>query len=136
MSSVRRRERRQGTPHLSEPPSDAALRSRRAFAVPLALTAGLLALTLLPRIRSSAELTWSFWGAAALLLAWQAILAFRRQGGTLQFPKPRAQHYVQSLCQFGVYAYWGWYWPPVYDFAPLLVGQLLFAYAFDILLTW
>ena len=49
---------------------------------------------------------------------------------------PRAQHYVQSLCQFGVYAYWGWYWPPVYDFAPLLLGQLLFAYAFDILLSW
>ncbi len=50
--------------------------------------------------------------------------------------KPRAQHYVQSLCQLSVYAYWGWYWPPVYDFAPLLLGQLLFAYAFDMLLSW
>jgi hypothetical protein len=49
---------------------------------------------------------------------------------------PRAQHYIQSLCQFCVYAYWGWFWPPVYDFAPLLFGQLLFAYAFDMLLAW
>ena len=43
-----------------------------AFAVPLALTAGLLALTLLPRIRANVALTWSFWGAAAVLLVWQA----------------------------------------------------------------
>ena len=43
---------------------------------------------------------------------------------------------MQSLCQFSVYAYWGWFWPPVYDFAPLLFGQLLFAYVFDILLSW
>ena len=136
MSSVRRRERRQGTPHLTEPPSNATSGSLGAFAVPLALTTGLLALTLLPRIRANAALTWSFWGAVGLLLGWQAVLAVQKRGGTLQFPRPRAQHYVQSLCQFSVYAYWGWYWPPVYDFAPLLLGQLLFAYAFDILLTW
>jgi Na+-translocating ferredoxin:NAD+ oxidoreductase RnfD subunit len=81
-------------------------------------------------------LTWSFWGAAALLLAWQAVLAARRQSTTVRVAAPRAQHYVQSVCQFSVYAYWGWYWPPVYDFAPLLLGQLLFAYAFDMLLSW
>ena len=55
---------------------------------------------------------------------------------TIRVGTPRAQHYVQSLCQFSVYAYWGWYWPPVYDFVPLLLGQLLFAYAFDMLLAW
>ena len=136
MSSVRRRERRQGTPQLVEPPSNAASRSLEAFAVPLALTTALLALTLVPRVRSHEVLTWSFWGAAAFLLVWQAVLAVQGRGGTLLFPKPRAQHYVQSLCQFFVYVYWGWYWPPVYDYAPLLLGQLLFAYAFDILLTW
>jgi hypothetical protein len=136
MSTVKRRERRQGTPKLTQQSSDGAQPSLRAFAVPLALTTGLLALTLLPRVRSSAALTWSFWGAVGFLLVWQAVLAVQGRGGALQFPKPRAQHYVQSLCQFGVYAYWGWYWSPVYDFAPLLLGQLLFAYAFDILLTW
>ena len=35
-----------------------------------------------------------------------------------------------------VYAYWGWYWPPVYAYAPLLVGAAVFAYAFDMLLSW
>jgi hypothetical protein len=110
-----------------------------AFAVPLTLTAGLLALTLLPRFSTSAALTWSFWFAAAGLLAWMAVLALRSRRSAapaLVLATPRAQHYVQSLCQFAVYAYWGWYWPPVYDFAPLLLGQLLFAYVFDMLLSW
>jgi hypothetical protein len=62
--------------------------------------------------------------------------ARRPASATLRVATPRAQHYIQSLCQLSVYAYWGWYWPPVYDFAPLLLGQLLFAYAFDMLLSW
>ena len=32
--------------------------------------------------------------------------------------------------------YWGWYWRPVYDSAFLIVAQLVFAYAFDMLLCW
>lgn len=124
----------------------------RAFAAPLALTAGLLALSLLPRVGGNARLTSSFWGAAALLLVWQVLLVVRARmavahrtadrsaPGTsapaLRLATPRSQHYIQSLCQLGVFAYWGWFWPPVYDFAPLLVGQILFAYAFDVLLTW
>jgi hypothetical protein len=112
------------------------------FAAPVALSAALLALTLLPRVRASVQLVWAFWGAAAILLAWTTVLAvrFRRNGGPafplLRTATPRAQHYVQSLCQFGVYAYWGWYWQPVYDYAPLLVAQLFFAYAVDMLLSW
>jgi hypothetical protein len=92
---------------------------------------------LLPRLRATEALTWSFWGAAAVLLAWQTLLALRRRVEySWEFSTPRAQHYVQSLCQFSVYLYWGWYWPPVYAFFPLLFGQLLFAYAFDMLLAW
>ena len=49
---------------------------------------------------------------------------------------PRPQHYIQACCHLTVYAFWGYYWRPVYDFAPLLVGQLFFAYAFDMLLSW
>jgi hypothetical protein len=109
----------------------------RGFAAPLVFTTALLALTLLPRLRQNEALTWSFWGAAAVLLAWQALLAARpRTSATIRVATPRPQHYVQSLCQFAIYVYWGWYWRPVYDFAPLLLGQLLFAYAVDILLAW
>lgn len=109
------------------------------FIVPLALTGALLAIGLLPRIRASEPLAWSFWGAAMGLLGWQAVLAARalREGTRgLTFAPPRPQHYIQTCCQLGIYAYWGWFWPPVYPFASLLLGQLVFAYAFDLLLAW
>jgi hypothetical protein len=109
----------------------------QGFAAPLTFTTALLALSLLSRVRQNEALTWSFWGAAALLVVWMAVLALRARGpAAIRVGTPRAQHYVQSLCQFTIYAYWGWYWPPVYDFMPLLFAQLLFAYAFDMLLAW
>jgi len=48
----------------------------------------------------------------------------------------RSQHYIQAAVQAMVFAYWGYYWRPVYDHTWLLVAQLLFAYAFDMLLSW
>ncbi len=113
--------------------------SRRAFGVPLALTLGLVLLSWLPRIHESPPLARSFWGAALVLLAWQAVLfAQARSAGLGRRLRPvvRPQHYVQALVQLAVFAYWGYYWRPVYDYAWLLVGQLAFAYAFDILLAW
>lgn len=109
------------------------------FLVPLALTGGLLAIGRLPRVQISVPLAWSFWAVAMLLLGWQAFLFFRawgKEAPRLEWSTPRAQHYVQSFCQLGVYVYWGSFWPPVAAFAPLLVGQLVFAYVFDLLLAW
>jgi hypothetical protein len=48
----------------------------------------------------------------------------------------RKQHYLQACAQGSVLVYWGWYWPQVYAFAPFILAQLLFAYAFDMLLGW
>jgi hypothetical protein len=48
----------------------------------------------------------------------------------------RPQHYVQACAHTAILVYWGWYWRPVYDAASLITAQILFAYAFDILLTW
>ena len=48
----------------------------------------------------------------------------------------RRQHYVQALAQAVFLVYWGWYWRPVYDSAFLIAAQLVFAYAFDMLLCW
>jgi hypothetical protein len=48
----------------------------------------------------------------------------------------RAQHYVQACAHTSIFLYWGWHWPPVYELAHLIVAQLLFAYAFDMLLGW
>ena len=109
----------------------------KSFAVPLGFTAGLAALTALPRLQANPVVLWSFWGAAGVLLLWALylVLASKRPHKIVVVP-PRPQHYIQTFCHSCVYLYWGYYWPPVYDYFPLLAGQLLFAYAFDILLAW
>ena len=48
----------------------------------------------------------------------------------------RKQHYLQACAQGSVLLYWGWYWRPVYESAQLIAAQLVFAYAFDMLLAW
>jgi Na+-translocating ferredoxin:NAD+ oxidoreductase RnfD subunit len=140
MSSTKRRDRREATSHRPERSFEAPpAASLRILLLPLAFTAGLLALTVLPRLQRSDALLWSFWSAGAVLLAWLALIAVRaiKDGApSIYLAPPRPQHYIQACCHLTVYAYWGYFWRPVYDFAPLLVGQLLFAYAFDLLLSW
>ena len=107
--------------------------------VPLGLASGLGLLSFLPRIQSSTTLTWSFWAAVAVFLAWHTALVIRlnRISATRSMTVlMRPQHYLQATAQLSVFLYWGWHWRPVYDYAWLLVAQLVFAYAFDILLAW
>ncbi len=95
-------------------------------------------MSLLPRVGGNPRLSAAFWAAGAALLVWQAGLLLRDQGrlpGFVSTP-PRPQHYIQMCCHLSVYAYWGFYWAPVYPYLPLLLAQVLFAYAFDILLAW
>ncbi|MYH29908.1 MAG: hypothetical protein F4137_13885 [Acidobacteria bacterium] len=137
---ARPRDRRSGVPvpaphrapGLAAPPAS-------VFGIPLALALALLPISLVPRIQAHPVLAQSFWGAAAALLAWQAVLfLLRRREETRPAIDTvlRPQHYVQAAVQLSVFAYWGWYWRPVYDHAWLLAGQLVFAYAFDLLLAW
>ncbi|MGE0704713.1 MAG: hypothetical protein AB7P22_12340, partial [Vicinamibacterales bacterium] len=142
MRSVRARPRGTIAP---APPAATEIGGRRARAVPLVLTLGLVLIALVPRANAHAVLAWSLWSATATLLLWQAALVKRwgpeTTAGAARRPSlilvpPRPQHYVQASCQLAVYVYWGWYWAPVYDFAWLLAAQLLFAYAFDMLLSW
>ena len=100
---------------------------------------GLFLASFAPRVHENLLLARSFWGATALLLVWQgALLLAARRGRRPPGMRVvlRSQHYIQAAIQAAVFAYWGWYWPPVYDFAWLIVGQLLFAYAVDLLLCW
>ncbi len=110
---------------------------RRLLALPLAFTLALAVLTLLPSIRQNARVLWAFFGAAAVLLAWNAVLfaSAGRRAFTVE-TAPRKQHYVQACAQGAVLLYWGWYWPQVYSSFYFLLAQLLFAYAFDLLLGW
>ena len=109
------------------------------FGLPLAITVGLAALSFLPRVQENVVLVRSFWGAAVILLAWQVVLHLRLRGVSTARSlrvELRPQHYLQALVQLSVFAYWGWFWRPVYDFAWLLLAQLAFAYVFDTLLAW
>ena len=113
--------------------------SSRLFGIPLLLALALLLISLVPRVQAHPVLAQSFWGAAAALFAWQAVLFLlrrREDTGPEIATVLRPQHYVQAAVQLSVFAYWGWYWRPVYDHAWLLAGQILFAYAFDLLLAW
>lgn len=109
------------------------------FSVTLALTGALLLLSFVPRVQANPTLAASFYGAIAALLAWQAYLFIeaRRAGVVHGFSVLlRPQHYIQAMVQCSVYAYWGYYWRPVYDHAWLIIAQILFAYTFDMLLSW
>jgi hypothetical protein len=107
--------------------------------LPLALTLGLALLSAVPRVSSNPILARSFWGAVTVLLVWQLALFLWLRGKSEVRSLTtvlRPQHYLQALVQLAVLAYWGWHWRPVYDFALLLGAQLVFAYAFDMLLAW
>lgn len=116
-----------------------SLDTPRPLFLPVAFTAVFAGFALLPAVRENPRLLVAFLGAAAALWAWNAILclaaARRRRKFTLEISL-RKQHYVQACAQGAVFLYWGWYWPPVYAFAPFILAQLVFAYAFDMLLGW
>jgi hypothetical protein len=102
---------------------------------PLAFIAGLGAFLLLPRIHDNPVLTASFAGSAAVLLIWYAILWRRGRRLTIEISL-RPQHYLQAIAHTSIFVYWGLYWTPIQDAAVLIIGQIVFAYAFDALLSW
>jgi len=115
------------------------LRPSQAVAIPLVFTAALASMATIPSVAESPPLVESLLGAAGALFAWAAIWfvharARHRMLGLEVVLRP--QHYVQACAQLSVFLYWGYYWPEVYRSAPLLVAQLLFAFAFDMLLGW
>jgi hypothetical protein len=108
----------------------------KALLLPFAFTAGLAALVSLPSAYRNPHVFWSFLGAAAGLGAWNLLLLISiRRKLTFEIVL-RKQHYIQACAHTSVLLYWGWYWREVYHSAHLILAQLLFAYAFDMLLSW
>ena len=100
---------------------------------------GLVAFGFLDAVRQNPTFQWSFLGPGALLLAWSGGLfgLAHRRGRRLTLEiAVRTQHLVQAMAQLVFLLYWGWYWRQVYDSAFLIAAQLVFAYAFDMLLCW
>jgi hypothetical protein len=112
---------------------------RPAVALPFAFATALLAFSSLNQVHRNPHLAWSIASAAVLLMAWSVGLFIRtarsRRVLTLDVAL-RRQHYVQACAHSAILLYWGWYWRPVYDAAYLIAAQIIFAYAFDMLLTW
>ncbi|SVB02563.1 uncharacterized protein METZ01_LOCUS155417, partial [marine metagenome] len=144
MAAARRRpkpDRRQETRRRvrNTPASPLAESPRPVYWLPFALTVGLVMISFVSRVRDNPVLARSFWVAAGVLLVWQVLLLtkLKLSSGTRSLRVVlRKQHYVQAIAQAVVFAYWGWYWRPVHDLVWLLVAQLVFAYAFDMLLAW
>ena len=98
--------------------------------MPLVLTLGLALMSFVPRVQDNPVLVRSFWAAAMVLVVWQAAMFLRLKGepaGCFIRVELRSQHYLQATIQAAVFAYWGYYWRPVYDYAWLLLAQLVFA---------
>jgi hypothetical protein len=110
-----------------------------AFLLPLLFTTGLVAFGLYQPVRQNPRLLWSVVGMGAVLLAWNGVLlvsALRHHRVLHLDIVLRPQHYVQACAHTSILLYWGWYWRPVYESAHLIIAQLFFAYAFDMLLSW
>jgi hypothetical protein len=107
--------------------------------LPFALALALAALTLLAPVRQSPKTVWAFLGAGITLICWQIVLwaaaAHKTRALTIEIVL-RRQHYMQACVQGSLLLYWGWYWPPVYASWYFFLAQLIFAYAFDMLLCW
>ena len=112
----------------------------RALCLPLLFIVALFSFTLYAPVRQNPRLLWSLVGGGTVLIVWDALLLMtvsvrQRRVFTLEIVL-RKQHYVQACAHTSIFLYWGWYWRPVYESAYLIVAQLLFAYAFDMLLSW
>jgi len=107
--------------------------------LPLCFILLLAGFCLLPRVNRIPRLEWSFLGAAAALLVYLLILQFsvRRAGRVLSYRFLAVKsHWVQCLMHACIYTYWGMYWPQVYPHIPLILGQVAFLYALDMLVCW
>ncbi len=121
------------------PPATWRLRAGKgaAMLLPLAFVLAMVSIALLPAVGSEPRLVASILGACGALALWAAALAAGARHRSFRIDvQLRPQHYLQACAQGAVLLYWGYYWRPVYEALPLLVAQLAFAYAFDILLSW
>jgi hypothetical protein len=109
--------------------------SRILLRIPLAATGLLFAISFLPRIAGSPECGWRSGGVRSAA-CWAARALAPTGTASAHTLRPVRSHWVQALVQFSIYLYWGWVWRPVYDYMPVLLGQVVFLYTFDMLLQW
>jgi TPR repeat protein len=120
-------------------PQPAAAERQQPLRIALVPIAALAAFSALPWVRANPRLAGSLWGAVACLLLFLLILrrSVARSGRSLSFDfVPRPVHYVQFVMHSSIYVYWGWHWREVYHYAPLILAQIAYVYALDMLVCW
>ena len=111
--------------------------SRLLGTLPLLLSLALGCFVAFPQVRANPVLFETFLGTAGLLASWWAVLTVRMAS---QHREPAfavallKQHYLQASVHTSILLYWGWYVQSVYAEGYLILAQLVFAYAFDMLL--
>jgi TPR repeat protein len=139
---MKSRARGKGTPHEVRPKNADARSAQHGFPplwLPALSTLIFAGFTLLPRVSANPNLKASFLGAAGFLAAGLVVVwwSVARTGRALTYEfVPRRVHWVQMLMHSSVYAYWGWYWREVYHEIPLIIAQVFFLYALDMLVCW
>lgn len=111
----------------------------RIPAVPMLFSAAILALTTMPRISKNPTLVLTFVGIAGVVVLGSVVLWTARAARGLAFPTefvPIKSHYVQALVQLCILLYWGHFTREVYGQWSLVLGQLLFVYCLEGLITW
>ncbi len=111
------------------------VRTESRALLPLIFIGGLALLWFFPQVTANTTLQLTLVSTIIILSGWHGILIARKLPLSVAI-SVRPQHYVQACAQGSVLLYWGWYWREVYDSAYLLLAQILFAYAFDFLLSW
>ena len=105
----------------------------------LAFIATLGCFAFLPIVNANARLEWSILSATGTLLLFWFFLRKQvaRTARRLHYDfVARPVHYVQLTMHSCIYAYWGWYWREVYHQIPLIIAQIVFVYALDMLVCW
>ena len=101
--------------------------------------AALACFATLPWVRANPRLIGSILAAVTALLVFRFVVqqTATRQHRVLTYDfVPRPAHYVQFCMHSSIYIYWGWYWREVYHYAPLILAQIAYLYALDMLVCW
>lgn len=111
----------------------------RIFLLPVGLILLFFLISLTPRVQSNTSLVNTFWIITGLLILFYLITSLiqlhtNKQSSILIIvAKP---HYVQMTMHVLIFAYWGWYWPQVYEQTWLILAQLVYVHIFDLCFRW
>lgn len=104
--------------------------------VPLVLGVVLAAFWLRAEIRTGALMA-SFGAVSVLVVSWSAMIVIQSARRSLKLTVGvSSQDLLPTLAWLAVLGYWSAHWEPLRQAAPLVLGQLVFAYALDMLVTW